>query len=388
MTPREGDPVALTRALVAIPSVNPDLEPGGAGEREIGEWCAELLRDWGFGVSLSETAPGRTNVIARLGDAGPTLLLQGHLDTVGVEGMEGDPFDPRIVGGRIHGRGSCDMKAGLAATLAVARRVARETPSRGELVVAFTSDEEYASIGLQHLLDGGLTADAAIVCEPTSLALLPANKGFAWFELLFRGRAAHGSRPDLGVDAIRHAGRFLSALDSLESDLLARKPHALLGHASLHAGTISGGTAPPVYPAECRLTMERRLLPGEELPDVEAELREAVERAGRGVSDWSVELSRGLTRKASEIDPSHPLVERLLKAIDAEGVPPRVEGMTAWVETAFLTESGIPAVCFGPGSLAQAHTAEEWVEISEIEAAARILEAFTREFLATGLEQG
>ncbi len=273
----EADPVALTRALISTPSVNPDLEEGGAGEAEAAQWCARWLESWGFEVAVSEPAPGRPNVLARLGSGGPRLLLNGHLDTVGVQGMTLDPFDPRIEDGRLYGRGACDMKSGLGALLAAAARFAAAPPPEGELIIAVTSDEEYGSIGVQALLDAGLTADMAVVCEPTSLAVTPANKGFVWFHLRFRGRAAHGSRPEQGVDAIRHAGRFLAGLDLLEEEIARTTAHPLLGRGSLHAGTISGGTAGSVYPAECRLLLERRTLPGEEHGALEAGVRRALD---------------------------------------------------------------------------------------------------------------
>lgn len=376
-----GDAVALTRALVAVPSVNPGLDPSGAGEEEVGRLAAGWLEDWGFEVEVKELEESRINVTATHGTGGRRLLLNGHLDTVGVEGMALDPFHPEVRDGRVWGRGSCDMKAGIGALLAASRRLV-EAGHEGELVVALTADEEHESIGMEALVARGVTADAAVVCEPTGLAVMPAHRGFAWIELDFRGRAAHGSRPDLGVDAIRHAGRFLAELDAYETRLEEVPPHPLLDPPSVHAGTIEGGTVPPVYPDRCRLVVERRTLPGEASPEVVEEFRAVIRRLSERVADLDVEVRLGLHREGTEVPADTELVRRLLEACRREGVEEGLDGMSAWVDAGLLNEAGTPAVCFGPGSIEQAHTAEEWVRVDEIEAAARILEAFAGEFLA------
>jgi acetylornithine deacetylase len=380
-----GDPVALARALVRIPSVNPVLEEGGAGEREIANACAHWLTGWGLDVEVSEPAPGRFNVLARLGGGSPRLILNGHLDTVGVQGMP-DPFGAEVREGRLYGRGACDMKGGVAAILAATARLAGEEagakPPDG-LVVALTADEEHASLGMEALVRAGLHAEAAIVCEPTSLAVMPAHKGFVWIELTFRGRAAHGSRSEAGIDAIRHAGRFLVGLDGYEEALQGAPAHPLLGRGSVHAGTISGGSAPSVYPDSCRLVVERRTLPGETAEGVAAEIAEVLERVRSTHPEVDARLVTGLFRPGTEVPEDSPLVRGLLAAADACGGEPRLEPMTAWVDAAFLNGSGTPAVCFGPGSILEAHTADESVPLAEIEAAARVLERFARDFLAT-----
>ncbi len=375
--------VALTRALVAIPSVNPDLEEGGSGEEAAAHLCAGLLTGWGLEVDLSSWASGRTNVVARVGEGAPSLILNGHLDTVGVSGMSIPPFDPVLQGGRIQGRGSCDMKGGVAAILSVARAVARSGgPERGTLSVVLTSDEEHASRGLEELLRGGLSADAAIVCEPTSLEVMPANKGFAWWTLRCGGRAAHGSRPDEGRDAIRMAGRFLSGLDGLEAELEAASPHPLLGRASIHAGTIRGGTAPSVYPALCELVLEARTLPGDSLEALDTALEALRTEVGSADPEVTVALEQGLRRPPGELSQDHPLVVGLLSACREEGIPARVGGMSAWVESAWFLEAGVPALCFGPGSIRQAHTADEYLPEAELRPCAAALERFTRRWLS------
>ena len=383
-----GDPVALARALVATPSVNPGLEASGAGEAAIAELTAAWLRGWGLSVEMSEVAAGRWNVVGRLEEEGEgkgegvgrTLLLNGHLDTVGVAGMSVEPFGAELRDGRLWGRGSCDMKGGVAALLAATAKIARNPPP-GALVVALTADEEHASLGMEALVRFGMRADAAVVCEPTSLAVMPAHKGFVWIEAAFRGRAAHGSRPDAGVDAIEHAGRYLTALGALRRRLRAQEPHPLLGHGSFHAGTIEGGSAPSVYPDACRLVLERRTLPGESAADVMEEFQAVLDELAAEAPELDAKLTRGLARPATEVPNDSPLVAGLLAASVAEGVDPVLAGMTAWVDGAFLNEAGTPAVCFGPGSIAQAHSADEWIDPSEIVTCAAVLERFSRDYL-------
>jgi acetylornithine deacetylase len=377
---RGGDPVALTRLLVSVPSVNPTLAPGGAGEVEIAALCASLLEGWGLDTRVDEVAPGRCNVVARLEGEGPTLLLNGHLDTVGVEGMTVSPFAGALEGGRIVGRGACDMKGGVAALMAAAHRLA-STARRPEIVVALTADEEHASVGMDALVRSGVRADLAVVCEPTSLKVMPAHKGFVWIEAIFRGRAAHGSRPDQGVDAIRHAALYLAALDGYAEELRGREAHALLGHASFHAGTITGGTAESVYPDRCELLLERRTLPGEGTEDVVGEFQRALDALHQREPELSAHLEMTLDRPGTEVPSGSVLVQGLLKASEAHGVEGGVEGMTAWVDAAFLNEAGIPAVCFGPGSIAQAHSADEWIDVGEIRACADVLESFAVDLL-------
>jgi len=377
-----GDPVALARALVATPSVNPEIEESGAGEAAVAELTAGWLRAWGLSVEMSEVAAGRWNVVGRLeGDGvGPTLLLNGHLDTVGVAGMGVEPFGGELKDGRLWGRGSCDMKGGVAALMAATAKVARD-PLPGVLIVALTADEEHASLGMEVLVRSGMRADAAVVCEPTSLAVMPAHKGFVWVEATFRGRAAHGSRPDAGVDAIEHAGRYLTALGALRSRLRAGEPHALLGHGSFHAGTIEGGSAPSVYPDVCRLVLERRTLPGESAAGTMDEFQAVLDELAAEVPELEAKLTQGLARPATEIPNDSPLVAGLMAACTAEGVDSRLAGMTAWVDAAFLNQAGTPAVCFGPGSIAQAHSADEWIDPSEIVACTAVLERFSQSFL-------
>jgi acetylornithine deacetylase len=372
-----GDPVALTRVLVATPSVNPQMEAGGAAEGAVAELTAGWLQDWGLATETTEVAPGRYNVVATLDGDGPTLLLNGHMDTVGVGGMTIEPFEAVIEGGRLWGRGSCDMKSGLAVILAVTRRLASHG-ARPNLIVALTADEEQASAGMYSFVASGMSADLAVVTEPTSLKVMPAHKGFVWIEASFSGRAAHGSRPDLGVDAIRHAALYLASLDEYAAELKSREEHPLLLHGSIHAGTITGGTAPSVYPDACKLLVERRTMPGERPEDVVAEFQRVLNDLVQREPGIDGKLGMTLERPGTEVPEDSPLVQGLLRASDAHGVEPRIEGMTAWVDAALLNEAGIPAVCFGPGDIAQAHTEDEWVDVEQIRTCADVLETFAR----------
>ena len=378
-TARSGDPLALARLLVSIPSVNPSLAAGGGeGEGRIAAVAAELLEGWGFKVATPEVAPGRHNVIARLeGGRGGTLLLNGHLDTVGVEGMTVPPFAAQILGSRLVGRGASDMKGGVAALLAAASRLAGGglTPN---LAVVLTADEEHASLGMEAFVRGGLVADLAVVCEPTGLTVMPAHKGFVWVTASFRGRAAHGSLPSEGVDAIRHAALFIAALDRYTEALSSRVPHPLLGYGSVHIGTIAGGTAPSVYPDQCEVQVECRTMPGTSADTVRADLESVLDGVRAYEPSLRASLEVTLARPGTEVSHESKLVRGLLASCEAHGVAPAVRGMTAWVDAAFLNEGGVPAVCFGPGSMAQAHTADEWIEVSEIATCADVLETFAR----------
>lgn len=371
----------MTRALVATPSVNPGMEPGAPGEAAIASLVAGWLEDWGYSVELVEAAPGRPSVVARLvrGD-GRSLILNGHLDTVGVAGMSVPPFAAEVEDGRVWGRGAADMKGGVAALLAAARDAAVRG-FVGTLTVALTADEEEAGLGCRKLVEEGLRADAVIVCEPTGLAVAPAHKGFAWICVDFRGQAAHGSRPERGVDAIRHAGLFLARLDEIEATLQRRKPHPLLGHGSIHAGTVEGGTAPSVYPSSCRLVLERRTLPGEKVPAVKSEIEYLLAQLRSDVPSLDAEVELQLHRAGSEVPRDHELVQTMEAAMVSVGLEPRVAGMTAWVEAVCFNEAGTPAICFGPGRIEDAHSSDESVATEDLEAAHRALSAFIDRFL-------
>lgn len=368
-----GDAIALTRALVRVDSRNPDLVPGGPGEGEAARLLAPVLESWGFHVELHEVAPGRPNVVARVGrPGGRTLMLNGHLDVVGTEGMEHAPFDAVETEGRLYGRGSCDMKGGVAAMCAAAARAA-DAGLDGEVVVAAVIDEEAASLGTRALMERGVRADAAVVTEPTRLAIMPAHRGFVWYELVVHGRAAHGSRWDLGVDAIRMAGLVLAELDRHDAEVLPTRTHPLLGRGSLHASIIEGGTGLSTYPDRCVVQLERRTIPGERPEVAGDELREIIGRLQTRRPELRADVRLLASQPPSDVDARAPLPTALAAALRAEGLPATVEGMSAWTDCAILNEAGIPAVCFGPGDIALAHAAVEYVPLDEVERATSVL---------------
>jgi acetylornithine deacetylase len=370
-----GDAVALTRALVRIDSRNPTLAPSSLGEGEAAEKLGAILQQWGFSVELFDSVPGRPNLVARIGprDA-PAMMFAGHLDTVGIEGMTHDPFAADIRDGRIYGRGACDMKSGVAAMCAAALRASESVSSpRGQIIIAAVPDEEYESLGMRALMQSGLRAECAILTEPTRLAICPPHRGFVWTEIEFTGRAAHGSRHDLGIDAIRHAGLVLSELDALDKGRLREKSHRLLGRGSLHASTIEGGIGMSTYPDRCVLRIERRTIPGETENDSLAELREACENVRAKNPDFDATIKLIAAQLPSDVDESAAVVRALVTALEEEAMAVSIEGMSAWTDAAVLNENGISAVCFGPGDIGLAHAAEEFVPISDIEKATDVL---------------
>ena len=381
-SPTCGDAVALTKALVAIDSRNPALVPNGPGEGECARALAVVLADWGFKVELQETAAGRPNVIARIGGSrrhdgsgGRAILLNGHLDTVGVEGMTHAPWDPLVRDGKLYGRGSTDMKAGVAAMCSAAARAARSSPDGldGEVLVAAVTDEEYQSAGTRALMESGVRADAAVVTEPTRLAICPSHRGFAWLELVVHGRAAHGSRWDIGVDAIALAALVVAELERYQLQVLAKKSHPLLGRPSLHASIITGGTELSTYPDRCAVQLERRTLPGETAADFTREVEEACARVRERRPELRAEVRPGFAQEPNEVAPDHPIVRALGRSLGYEAGRAPVEGLACWTDAALLTAAGIPAICFGPGDIALAHAAEEYVMVAEIERATRVL---------------
>jgi acetylornithine deacetylase len=343
----------LLADLVAIDSVNPDLVPGGAGEGAIAAFVAAWLEERGLEVEVVEPRRGRPSVVAtaRGSGGGRSLLLNAHLDTVGVVGMDA-PHEPRFEDGRLYGRGAYDMKASLAAILLVAADV-RTRGLRGDVVVTAVADEEVGSVGTEAVLER-VRADAAVVVEPTELRVAVAHRGFEGFEIATRGVAAHGSRPDLGVDAIARMGPVLVALDALAARLAAGPAHPLVGAASAHASLIEGGQEFSSYPARCLLTGERRTIPGETRGQIEREVREVAGDHG--------EAQLTIGRAPFESDAEHPFVQ-LLAARAGESAP---VGLPFWTDAALIAAAGIPTAVFGPAGEG-AHAEVEWVDLASVE---------------------
>jgi acetylornithine deacetylase len=367
----------LVASLVAIDSVNPDLVPGGVGEAAIAEFVAGWLREAGLEVTVDEPAPGRPSVVgvARGTGGGRSLMLNAHTDTVGVEGME-DPHVPRVRDGRLYGRGAYDMKGGLAAIMLAGARWAR-APGRGDVIVTAVADEEHASIGCQSMLRRW-RADAAVVTEPTGLRVCVAHKGFVWVDVETRGRAAHGSRPQEGIDAIVKMGPLLTGLSRMES-ALARRPHPLVGAPSVHASLIEGGQELSSYPERCLLRVERRTVPGEHADGVREEFEALVDEARAADPGLRVDLRVGLVRDPFEVSPLQDVVTALRRAVEAStGRPADVYGDTPWMDAALIQASGIPTVVFGPGGEG-AHALVEWVSLDDVATCADVLHATAEE---------
>jgi len=375
-----GDAIALARALIKIDSRNPTLAPDSRGEGDCARFLASVLDDWGFSVELIESIPERPNVVARLGSRdAPALMLNGHLDVVGVQGMVHEPFGAELRDGRIYGRGSADMKGGITAMCAAAVAAA-DAIADSQILITAVVDEEYDSVGMRALLKEGIRADAAIITEPTRLAICPAHRGFVWLEVAFRGRAAHGSRYDIGVDAITHAALVLAELEKLERTRESGLRHKLLGRGSLHASTIRGGVGMSTYPEDCVLAIERRTLPGESTELAIREITDACEKVRAAHPHLDARVTLTTAQLPSDVATDAPIVKTLRGALEREDVAVRIEGLSAWTDAALLNEAGVPTVCFGPGDIALARAAEEFVPVEEIETAQRVLTRVVREW--------
>ncbi|MBC7338722.1 MAG: M20/M25/M40 family metallo-hydrolase [Firmicutes bacterium] len=367
--------------LVAIDSRNPDLVPGAPGERAIATYLGERLRDLGLEVHWQEVAPGRPNVVGILrgrDPSAPSLLWNGHLDTVGVEGMDA-PFSPRREDGFVYGRGAYDMKAGLAAAVGALAAIRRAGPPPGDVLLAGVCDEEYASLGTSALVRE-YRATGALVLEPTALGVGLCHKGFVWVEVEAAGRAAHGSNYREGVDAILRMGRFLAALDVYQRSELMARHHPYLGSPSLHASLVEGGGEWSTYPPHCRLHLERRTLPGETDEQVRAEVERLVRqvteeeaRAGLAVPPEPWRVGIVLSRPPYQVGAGERVVRALREGYRrALGQEPAFTGSYPWTDAVLMGQAGVPCAIFGPGG-GGAHARVEYVSEEQTVMAARVL---------------
>jgi acetylornithine deacetylase len=367
--------IQTLKDLVRINSVNPSLCADGKGEAEIGTTVADALSTLGLTVSMQEIETGRVNVVGVLKGSrnGRSLLLNAHLDTVGVNGMIIDPFEAEIRDGRLYGRGAQDMKGSLAAMLGATKAlVDGGVELAGDLLVTAVADEEYASLGTEHLVQQ-VTADAAIVTEPTDLAVCRAHRGFIWYDVETFGRAAHGSRYQEGIDANIRMGRFLAQLDTLEQELRHRPGHPLAGPPSLHAPRIQGGSEVSIYADHCLLQIERRTIPGETEAQATDELQEIVHRLAVQDSNFKAKVTPTFQREPFEIEADASIVQVLEQAYTARlGHKPAHSGQTFWTDAALLAEAGMETVLIGPSGYGL-HSAEEWVDIQSLVELAYIL---------------
>ncbi len=370
-------------SLVRINSVNPKFSGGSTDESAIAAHLGGILRALGMDVTLYDAAPRRTSVVGRLRGTGggPSLMLYGHIDTVGIEGMKA-PLSGRSREGRLYGRGSYDMKGGVAACIAAVKAIVDAGNAlAGDVVFVGAADEEVASIGMSEVLKHVRT-DAAIVTESTELQLCLAHKGFCWMEVEVEGRAAHGSRFEEGIDANMAMGRFLGRLDSLERELRRRTPHGLVGPPSLHAAVILGGTGTSTYAAHCRLEIERRTIPGETEAGALAEIQEILDTLADEDSTFRARVRPLLSRGSFEARRESAIVDRVYAAATKVlGAPPNIIGEPYWMDAALLADEGIETVVIGPAG-AGAHAAKEWVDLASVESVAAILARTASSFCA------
>ena len=361
----------LVCELVAIESVNPDLVDTGSGENNISDFVASWLKSAGLSVQIVEPVPGRKSVIGVLAGAGggSSLMLNAHMDTVGAGGMA-DAFTPVVKDGRVYGRGAYDMKGSLAAIMIVARE-ARKLALHGDLIITAVADEEVASLGTTSVLQRR-EADAAIVTEPTELRLCLAHKGFAWLEVETVGVAAHGSRPDLGIDSVARMGRILSGVVDLDNGLRAGRGHPLLGTGSIHASQIEGGQEWSTYPARCLLKVERRTVPGEDGTSALREIQDLIDGARREDPHLTASASLVLERAPSQLGPDNFVTKAVERAAtEGLGRKPEVVGVAYWMDMALLNAAQIPTVAFGPVGEG-AHADVEWVDLASLETCVRV----------------
>jgi len=372
--------IRLLRELVGINSVNPTLVRGAPGEREVADLIAAEMRRGGLDVSIETVTHGRPNVVGVLEGrgAGRTLMFCGHTDTVGVTGMI-DPFTPIERDGRLYGRGAQDMKGGVAAMIAAATQIAeRGALASGRLIVAAVVDEEHSSIGADALVKSW-RADAAVVTEPTDLEIAIGHKGFAWVEIAVAGKAAHGSRPADGEDAILRMGRVLMRLEALDRTLQTRPPHPLVGTGSLHASIIEGGRELSSYPDRATLQMERRTLPHEPESIALHEVQQILDDLAREDATFRGQASAVFSRPGYEIGTDSELPALLEAAASHAGVRPRLVGASFWTDAAILGHAGIPSVLFGPGG-AGLHSPEEYVNVADVIVCSDALAELVRRF--------
>jgi acetylornithine deacetylase len=367
----------LLKDLIAVDSVNPSLVPGAAGEAAVARTIAAAMRGMGLTVETQDAAPGRPNVVGTLNGrvAGRSLMFCGHIDTVGVTGMTA-PFDPAERDGKIFGRGSQDMKSGVAAMIDAARVIAESGGlAAGKIVVACVVDEEHASVGADALVTRW-RADAAVVTEPTDLQVAIAHKGFEWVEIETEGRAAHGSRPREGRDAIRLMARVLNGLDLLDKQLQSRPSHALLGTGSLHASLIEGGRELSSYPDRCHLQMERRTIPGEAPGSAGTEVEQLLAHLRSEDPDFKAVSKPMFARSPYEIAANHELPQSMLRAAGSTAAP---IGMSFWTDAAILGDAGIPSILYGPTG-AGLHSVDEWVDAKSVTTCRDALVALARDW--------
>jgi len=366
----------LLRELIALPSVNPAFVPPNdprAGEKRVAEFLAATAARGGLDVDFQEVLPGRSNLIARLTPSGKIrkrILLAPHMDTVGVANDE--QFNPRLSKGRIHGRGACDTKGSIAVFLSALLNLAKakQRPASTEIVLVALVDEENGQAGSRFLARNKFKADLAIVGEPTKLKIVTTHKGDLWLQLETRGKAAHGSRPELGRNAVHLMAKIVNLLETDYARALRKRRHPLLRHATINVGTISGGYQPNIVPDQCAICIDRRTIPGENDASVKREILQFIRH--HGLAATMIDTKNEEPAPPLETSARLPLVQKFHRCAGQT----KPVGVDFFTDAGVLASAGIPSVVFGPGDIAQAHTADEWVALSQLDRGTRLLGRF------------
>jgi len=365
--------VGLLRDLVAIPSINPMGKTEAAGkfcEKDLAEFVAAAMRRCSIDVEMYDVLPNRPNVVGFIDvKAERTLMLEAHLDTVFVDGMIVDPFAAAIDNGRLYGRGACDTKGSLASFMhAVCTMLARGKKPKYNIILAAVADEEFGFTGAEALVARGLRADAAIVGEPTELHIVRAHKGVLRWKVRTAGLASHSAYPSRGRNAIYSMAQVITHLQEHAHWLQSLPPHPLLGSPSLNVGTIEGGQVVNIVPDRCVIEVDRRMMPGETAADALRLVREAL----AGVPDWEFDEPY-LSAAGMEVAPDAPIVTMLSDAVTQVIGNVVVESAHYGTDAGQYNRAGVPSVVFGPGSIAQAHTAGEFIDIAQLDQASEIV---------------
>ena len=371
-------PVIATLAeLVRINSIN-TAYPGGPGEAAVADYVRRFFRERGLETWDQEVFPGRPNVIARVPGRQPgrRVVFEAHTDTVTVAGMTIPPFEPTIADGRLHGRGSCDDKGGLAAMMhALASLKNDGIVPPCEIWLCAAVDEEHSYRGVVKLCEG-LTGAAAVVAEPTEMRVVITSKGVLRWKLISRGRAAHSSKPHLGVNAIAHMARVILAFEQ-DHQRLAATTHPLLGCATANVGLITGGVQVNFVPDQCAIEVDRRLLPGERAADVLAGYQRLLDELKAAHPTFDVEMQPPRVVDESLATPADAAPVRVASAILRElGLNPEPAGVPFGSDASKLSRQGLPSILFGPGSIDRAHAAVEYVECDQVEQASEFYRRF------------
>ena len=365
----------LLRELVARPSINPTFlenRPDLTGEERVAEFLEDIANSAGIEVRRQAVLPGRKNLIARISPSGKVrkrIMLTPHMDVVPAPGSA---FRPKVRNGRMYGRGTCDTKGSVTAFFSAFLDLARNGPLPRETEILFVGlvDEEFGQAGSRRLAEKGPVGDLAVAGEPTGLKVVSSHKGNLWLRLKTQGKSAHGSTPQHGRNAIAAMGPVLDFLFDEYPKILARKSHPLLGSPTLSVGKIIGGTQPNVVPDECTIDLDRRTIPGESEASVKKEMVKALK--AKGIASPSFCLSRSVPCLPLDTDPDLPLVRSFLRAAGKR----KPTGVPYFTDASPIATGGTPALVFGPGNIAQAHSDDEWVELEQVERAHAIVSRF------------